>query len=1104
MGAVTSNRRHLLFLLLAYLAFVVYGSLVPFRFRPHSLEEAWRLFQAIPYLDLGVGSRADWVANLVLYVPLSFLACVWIEGLRPVTARVRWAASLLVLLFCLALALGIEFTQLFFAPRTVSLNDLLAETLGTLVGIGLWYLGRDTLWRMWQWFLSGGRNALVAAAVGYAALYLVLALFPYDFLISLRELEWKLASGHNGWLVAPACGGVLHCAARLVAEALALIPLGVLLGLLDPRRRPWRLFVAGSVLGLVLELVQLLLASGTSQGLSVLMRGTGLVAGGLVARGFGTLGAVGLAGILRRLLPFALIPYLLLVMALNGWLTGNWLAPEVVAGRLAEVRLIPFYYHYFSSEPAALASLLANAGMYAPVGLALWARGTNRRGRGLKQSGLIAALLSLLMELGKLGLSGRHADLTNPLIAALGAVFAFALADWLGRAVEGVVSAAVPSGDIQRPRSALAAPVSRPVAGKGDRSSVMGSERSVRRGGLSAMVLAGGAISVGLYGLLSYPVGRVWLALGLAAYGVSLWLRPSRWLFVVPALLPVLDFSPYTGRLLLDELDLLVLVTLVVGYWRIFPRAPAPWPNRLVPLAVGLLGLTWCVATLIGSASAPSTSSHSPLEAWMVGKGLLWALLLLPLLRRVRRGGEAAARTRLVHGSAVGLALVGLSVLWQRHLFVGLTDFDNVFRVTGTFSSMHTGGAYIEAFIAFAFPAQLVWVLTRRNRGALALGLALVAVSSYAMAVTFSRGGYAGLAVGLVVVTLGTLRGRSRLGQQRPLLLGGLATVVLAAALPVLSGGFAQQRLALAAQDLSIRLAHWGRALDLMEGGALTTTLGMGFGQYPSQYLWRADVAQRPATFSVLEEGGNRFLRLGAGEAAYLDQVVPVEPGASYRLSLRLRQPAGAASLKVPICEKALLYSFQCVWPELAVVPGASGWTELNTSFRSGELGGGGNWPHRPVKLSLFNPGPVTAVDVDDLSLRSQDGRELLANGDFSAGVARWLFVTDRDLAWHIHQQEVELFFSQGALGLLAMLLVLAAAARALGPALRSGDPAATALAGGLAAFLAVGLLGSTLDTARLSMLFYLGCLGAAVLFGSRRPGGRAPTEATVRGRGQR
>ncbi|MDH3281825.1 MAG: VanZ family protein, partial [Gammaproteobacteria bacterium] len=104
----------------------MYGSLVPFDYRALPLEEALSKFLAIPYRKLGVGSRADWIANLVLYVPLGYLAAAWAES----SARLRaWVLgrTLVLALFSLLVAVAVEFMQLFFPPRTVSLNDLVAE-----------------------------------------------------------------------------------------------------------------------------------------------------------------------------------------------------------------------------------------------------------------------------------------------------------------------------------------------------------------------------------------------------------------------------------------------------------------------------------------------------------------------------------------------------------------------------------------------------------------------------------------------------------------------------------------------------------------------------------------------------------------------------------------------------------------------------------------------------------------------------------------------------------------------------------------------------------------------------------------------------------------
>ena len=42
--------------------FVAYGSLVPLEYKAQ--PNAWQYFVNTPWLDLSVGSRADWVANI--------------------------------------------------------------------------------------------------------------------------------------------------------------------------------------------------------------------------------------------------------------------------------------------------------------------------------------------------------------------------------------------------------------------------------------------------------------------------------------------------------------------------------------------------------------------------------------------------------------------------------------------------------------------------------------------------------------------------------------------------------------------------------------------------------------------------------------------------------------------------------------------------------------------------------------------------------------------------------------------------------------------------------------------------------------------------------
>ncbi|CAI8967213.1 VanZ family protein [Methylocaldum szegediense] len=1088
---LTADRRNAFFGFLAYLVFVVYGSLVPFEFRDYSFDEALEQFAAIRYLDLGIESRADWIANIVLYVPLAFLGCASAVGMRS-TAALRHLTTLAVFAFCIAVAIAVEFIQIFFAPRTVSLNDLLAETLGSIGGIALFSLGRWRIVRLLDAFAEGGRSSLYAAIIAYSVLYLLLSMFPYDFVLSARELEWKLNSDNWGWLIAGNCSGWLRCTARQVSEILAIAPLGTFIALAAPVLRFRRIFLIGAVLGLILEPFQLLLASGVSQGLSVLWRGVGLVVGAAIGRLLRRYGPVALAWIIKTIIPFAAVPYLLALLAVSGWFSSAWLPLGDAVARLADVRFIPFYYHYYTTEQAALVSLLAQAGMYAPIGLAIWARRTHGSGTekpGVLQASLFAAALALPVEFGKLLVPPKHPDFTNLLIAAASAAAAYALAHWVG---------AILTGGRERTTRPSPERVQEHPSAQHSKTPMPTYSAPHPFGVFIALAAALAAV----VGILFYSAGMPWLVAALVGYAVWLWRHPGGWLFVIPALLPALDLSPWTGRLMLDEFDLTVLVTIAVIYLRTYGIKPRPWPNRSVSWAAALLWLSWLLSSarglwpLLDNEGTILDSSHSPLTAWLVGKGLLWALLFVPLMRRVPEENCGAALRLMRNGLVTGLAAVTLAVLWERHIYVGLRDFENVFRVTGTFASMNTGGAYIEAFIAFAFPALVVSVLTARHWLLKLLGLAYAACASYAMLVTFSRGGYAGLIAGLVPILWSILRRPKEFPIHRWLALAGLLTASIAAAVPVLSGGFAQSRLARISEDLSTREAHWERALGLMDDGPITTLIGMGFGQYPILYALGAETAKVPGTFTVMREGDNSFLRLGAGETVFLDQIVDVEPGERYLLSARIRQPEGEGTLGTPLCEKALLYSFECGGAELRSHSSDGSWNTVTVEVNSGKLGAGGNWPHRSVKLSLHNKS-AHMLDVDAVSLKTKDGRELVANGEFDEGIARWLLVSDQKESWHIDQQVVEMYFAQGVLGLAAFALLLVGAGINLWPVLLKGDLEAALLAGSLIGFLTVGLFGSTMDTARLSMLFYLGAFGIGVLV--RNPHTERPVRRFLR-----
>ena len=93
----------------AYLAFIVYGSLIPFDLRSITYDQAVATFGNIQWLHLGPGQRADWVANILLYIPLTFMGSSLVAGGARSGAG-RLIAVLFVVALSIALAVAVEFT----------------------------------------------------------------------------------------------------------------------------------------------------------------------------------------------------------------------------------------------------------------------------------------------------------------------------------------------------------------------------------------------------------------------------------------------------------------------------------------------------------------------------------------------------------------------------------------------------------------------------------------------------------------------------------------------------------------------------------------------------------------------------------------------------------------------------------------------------------------------------------------------------------------------------------------------------------------------------------------------------------------------------------
>jgi len=441
MSRSEGNLRPLLWLAaLVYTTFVIYGSLVPLEFRAIPWDEAVARFGAMPFLKLGIGSRADWVANLLLFIPLTF---VWMGALTAGTGRTRAAlVSLMLIPAATALSLGIEFTQLFFPQRTVSQNDIFAESLGGVIGVLVWW-GTGRRFGDWlqSWQQSHARAALAERlAWVYLAGVLVYNVLPLDLTISLIEIFHKWRDGMVnlvpfGRLPADTAEALYE----LATDVLIWVPLA-LLWRLDGTRSAWRVW--GMTLGTaaLLESIQLFVYSRVSDVTDLFTAAAGAALGVLIGgRLAKRVAPASQMSPWAAWLPFALAAGWMALLLFVFWYPFDFRTDGTfIKSRLDFVQRVPFEVYYFGTEYRAITEVMRKTLFFAPLG-GLLAWGVARQPWRWRSPLFALAMLGLaglpaVIELGQLMLPHKIVDLTDWLLAWLGGLAGYAAARRMLRA----------------------------------------------------------------------------------------------------------------------------------------------------------------------------------------------------------------------------------------------------------------------------------------------------------------------------------------------------------------------------------------------------------------------------------------------------------------------------------------------------------------------------------------------------------------------------------------------------------------------------------------------------------------------------------------------
>lgn len=601
-----------------------------------------------------------------------------------------------------------------------------------------------------------------------------------------------------------------------------------------------------------------------------------------------------------------------------------------------------------------------------------------------------------------------------------------------------------------------------------------------------------------------HPVAPAVLSATLLLVAVVVVWRPQAVWFLLPALLPVMNFAPWTGWVLIDESDLLVLACLAGGYarWALDARsranAPAqpgrgPFVALWCLLAAALIWGVWVGlrdadadgSTLLQAEAALHAGYDSAWNTLRVAKSLVWGLLLGALMWAHASWLKPAAW--VARGMVAGLSLVCLVVLWERGVYAGLFDFSLPYRTSAWFWEMHVGGGAIDAYLAMAMPFAFWAVWTAPTAGRWAAAHALLVVSVYTVLTTYSRGVYLAVLISLLFMAVSAWRLKlapaagAAWGRRT---LGSVAVVLGLEGLLVFGGGsFMADRLARSDVDLVGRLVHWQSGLGLLKSPR-DWVQGLGVGRFSARYSrevpgggypgradWRRDVA-----------GGGQVVLAGPSSDGQregyfsLTQRVEVGTVGGHRVRLRARsdQPA---HLVVSLCERHLLYEFRCQWQWIAV-PGV---LEDGGGFQEAVLAGdpfedrSGREHLRQGVLAVAQAQAGAPVELDSLELFNASGRQLLDNSNFSAGLQHWFpMAMGYFQPWHIDNLYLDVLVERGLVGLAVLAVWVLWAGNTLRCVWQRTHPLAWVLAGSLLGLLSLGSVISVTEVPRVALILLL------------------------------
>lgn len=431
------GRRHYLLLTAAFFLFVIYGSFVPLHYHPMAFDDVQAKFARRMSRGINFDMRSDWAANVLLFIPLGYLCMGMLTADRPKPA---WGLALIP---CFALlSAAIEFAQNWFPARDTNPNDIVAETIGGVIGVAAWIVvGQALTERFRQFMASYGPGDWAVRVLPAYLLFLVFTHgMPFDLSMSpsliwhkhKRQLDDReKREGIPMMAVTPPPSLVPEKTLMSVAY---FVPVGALLAFLPGRRwrHSWALVLGtGMLIAAGIEVLQLSVLSCSAFASDVPLGAACIFLGWKAAtwptafpRLFWMAGSVGWVAALAAVL---------------------WLPFDFQNDRLADwanqFEFMPFREYIDANYLNGMNKIVHRCVMYVPAGF-LAARAVNIR---VTEAGVLGAFLGLFMEMGQLMFTDHTASVSDVILGGLGA--------WCGALVASRARKTLAAGPVAPPKA---------------------------------------------------------------------------------------------------------------------------------------------------------------------------------------------------------------------------------------------------------------------------------------------------------------------------------------------------------------------------------------------------------------------------------------------------------------------------------------------------------------------------------------------------------------------------------------------------------------------------------------------------------------------------